>query len=178
MARRGFKTWLGRRFPAHLERSLYVGVSGLATLGLALTWQPLPGQAIWHGPWWLEGVAALGIASTLWCSSFFDHADFFGLRQAWHGRVEATQRLYIVGPYRWVRHPLMIGVLLFLWGHPVMSPTLLVLSGGLTLYIFLALPWEERELARTFGEEYEAYRRDVPLLIPWRRPAQRRIIER
>jgi protein-S-isoprenylcysteine O-methyltransferase Ste14 len=28
-----------------------------------------------------------------------------------------------------------------------------------TAYLALAIPWEERALVRTFGSEYEAYRR-------------------
>ena len=47
-----------------------------------------------------------------------------------------------------------------------------LLSGGMTVYILLALPLEERELIRKFGPAYEAYRRQVPALIPWRIPCR------
>jgi protein-S-isoprenylcysteine O-methyltransferase Ste14 len=60
--------------------------------------------------------------------------------------------------------------LLFLWGLPVMSPTLALLSGGLTAYVLRALWLEERDLRQEFGAAYEEYRRRVPALIPWRPP--------
>ncbi len=65
----------------------------------------------------------------------------------------------------------MVCLLVFLWAQPVMTPTLAMLSGGLTLYIVLAIPLEERDLLRRFGSAYEDYRRRVPAFIPWRRPA-------
>lgn len=168
MARSGFKRWLLRRIPAHLERSLYVALSGLLTLGLALTWQPLPGAPLWSGPTWIVAVASTGIVGVVWISFCFDHREFFGLRQSWTGEPQPPANLHIAGPYRWVRHPLMTATLVFLWGHPTMPRELLMLSGGLTLYVLLALPLEERDLAKTFGAAYQEYRRKVPALIPWR----------
>ena len=69
----------------------------------------------------------------------------------------------------------MTCTLLFLWGQPVMPPELALLNGGLTCYILLALPLEERDLRRQFGAAYDDYRRRVPALIPWRKPAPRLI---
>src|SRR5436305_1880558 len=43
MARHEFKERWTRFVPAHLERSLYVGLAGLLTLGLSITWQAVPG---------------------------------------------------------------------------------------------------------------------------------------
>src|SRR5262249_39834150 len=98
---------------------------------------------------------------------------FLGGRGA-GGRAPApAEPLRVGGPYRYVRHPLMTCTLLFLWGLPVMSPTLALLSGGLTAYILLALPLEERDLLRQFGPAYAAYRRRVPALIPPRPPGER-----
>jgi protein-S-isoprenylcysteine O-methyltransferase Ste14 len=101
---------------------------------------------------------------------WYDHAGLFGLRQAWE-ETPAEDRLLITGPYRFVRHPLMACFLVFLWGHAVMPPTLVLLAGGLTLYILVALRLEERDLLRRFGPAYAAYQRRVPALIPWRWPA-------
>lgn len=169
MARTWLKTRLARHFPQALERSLYVGVSGLIVLGLALTWQPLPGEPLWRGPTWIVGIAVLGGGILGWCCLQHDHGSFMGLRQAWGKPVEET--LHLDGLYRYVRHPLMLGMLLFLWGQPVMTPALAMLSAGMTVYILLALPLEERELARKFGPAYETYRQQAPALIPWRWPS-------
>lgn len=170
MARVGFKDWLGKFFPPHLERSLYVALSGMMVMGMAFTWQSLPGPMLWEGPAWVAGIACLGAAGVVWCSRAFDHLEFLGMRQAWTGRAEEQGKLEVRGPYRFVRHPLMLAVLLFLWGHPTMPLTLAVLSGGLTIYILVALRWEERDLVRQFGGEYERFRQRVPMILPRLRP--------
>lgn len=170
MARRGFKDRLTRWVPGYLERSVYVAASGLVTLVQPLIWQPLPGDDIWQGPVWLIGISLAGAAGAAVCFLQIDRADFLGLRQVGIGALpEQAEALRITGPYRWIRHPLMLGTLVFLWGLPTMPPELLLLDGGLTVYILLAIHLEEREMVRRFGAAYEAYRVKVPALIPWRR---------
>src|SRR5262249_20180457 len=93
-----------------------------------------------------------------------------GLRQAL-GREEPADRLLVRGPYRFIRHPLMTCLLVFLWAQPIMTPGLALLTGGLTGYIFLGTILEERDLMRRFPPGYSEYRRRVPAIIPWRRPA-------
>ncbi len=172
MARAGFKRAWARWVPSHLQRSVYAGLSGLLVLGLAATWQPLPGAALWRGPPWLVAVplsAALGLVLV---NRRFDHAGLFGLRQVREqGRHPTADRLLVVGPYRWVRHPLMACLLVFLWAQPVMTPTLAALSLGLTAYVAVGVILEERDLVSRFGDAYLSYRRRVPALVPWRRPA-------
>ncbi len=168
MARAGFKRAWTRVVPPELERAIYVGFSGLLVAGLSFTWQPIPGEPLWHLPSWFVGVSLAGIAGTGAVLMWHDGPRFLGLRQAWESGPAPDEPLCVAGPYRYVRHPLMSCTLLFLWGLPVMSPTLALLSGGLTVYILLALPLEERDLRRQFGAAYEAYRSRVPALVPWR----------
>jgi protein-S-isoprenylcysteine O-methyltransferase Ste14 len=169
MARDGFnRAWL-RVVPARLERSVYAACSGVLLLALAAAWQPLPGPPWWSGPWWLSGVAVAGALGLSAVNLAYDHAGLFGLRQAWE-ESPTEDRLQITGPYRFVRHPLMACLLVVLWGHAVMPPTLALLAGGLSVYIFLGLAFEERDLLRRFGPAYSDYRRRVPALVPWRRP--------
>jgi protein-S-isoprenylcysteine O-methyltransferase Ste14 len=173
MARECFKRRWTRVVPAALERSVYAALSGALLTGLALTWQPIPGPAFWLLPVGLVVVplaAGLGLAAI---NARFDHAGLFGLRQAWAaGRALPPEWLQVVGPYRFVRHPLMVCLLAFLWLQPVMPPTLALLSGGLTGYIAVGLIFEERDLLKRFGPAYAAYRRRVPALVPWRPPAR------
>jgi protein-S-isoprenylcysteine O-methyltransferase Ste14 len=44
----------------------------------------------------------------------------------------------------------------------------MMMNGGLTLYVLIALELEENDLVRDYGEEYEKYRKEVPMLIPWK----------
>ena len=169
MARSGFKQAWTHWVPPALERSIYVAASGLVTLVLPLVWQPLPGEALWQDQYWLLPISLAGAVGVALCCRSFDHLEFFGLRQVGFGRPTAeADGLRINGVYRWVRHPLMVTTLLFLWAQPTMLPELLLLNGGLTLYILIAIHLEERELVRKFGQAYEDYRRRVPALVPWK----------
>jgi len=167
MARQSFKQWLTRWLPAALERSLYVAVSGILLAALTLGWQPLPGEPLWHGPLWIVAISLLaGLGAGLCCASF-NHTAFFGLRQAWTGNADAAGPLRIDGPYRFVRHPLMLGLLISLWAQPIMPPELLMMNVGWTVYILVATRLEERDLVRDFGAAYEKYRSEVATLIPF-----------
>jgi protein-S-isoprenylcysteine O-methyltransferase Ste14 len=102
----------------------------------------------------------------------FDHLGLFGLRQAWSvSPCPRFEQLCVLGPYRYIRNPLMTCLLVVLWGQPILPPTLALLSGGLSAYIAVGLVYEERNLARRFGPAYVAYRSRVPALLPWRLPA-------
>ncbi len=172
MARDGFKHRWTHIVPAHLERSIYAAVSGLLLLGMALTWQPIPGPEWWRGPLCLAPLPLIPLLGLVLVNLRFDHAGLFGLRQAWaRNKPQPPERLLIVGPYRYIRHPLMACLLAFLWAAPVMSPSLALLSGGLTAYIAVGVFFEERDLMRRFYPLYAAYRRRVSAVLPWRRPA-------
>jgi protein-S-isoprenylcysteine O-methyltransferase Ste14 len=177
MARNGFKRHLTRFVPATLERAIYVATSGVLLIALCLLWQPLGGPEIWHVPDLFAAVALGGGCGLAFITQSYDHLGLFGIGQVWRPQQTAKEQLQIVGPYRWVRHPLMSCTLVLLWGWPVMTPTLAVLSGGLTLYIFVALPLEENTLMARFGDAYRDYRRRVPAYLPWRGPVPRAVIE-
>lgn len=172
MARTAWKRFWTRVVPPRLERSVYAALSGLVLMGMASTWQPLPGEPLWRAPRWLVVLPLTAAVGLTWVNVRFDHPGLFGLRQAWEqGREPTPERLLVVGPYRFVRHPLMACLLAFLWVHPVLPPGLALLSGGLTAYIILGVTLEERDLLRRFGSAYADYRRRVPRFVPWRRPA-------
>ena len=89
---------------------------------------------------------------------------------------DQTTRLTIVGLYRYVRNPMaVLGILqglmvaLYFGSWPV---ALYALCGAF-VWEFVAKPPEERDLARRFGEEYEAYRREVKCWVPQLRPYKR-----
>jgi protein-S-isoprenylcysteine O-methyltransferase Ste14 len=163
MARTAFKNRLGV-----LGRSIYVAASGIVLGAVVLFWQPIPGEPLWHGPIWIVAISLLAALGTGLCCASFDHTRFLGLAQAWTGTAEVRGPLRIDGPYRHVRHPLMLGLLITIWAQPIMPMELLMMNGGMTIYIVFAIGLEERDLLREFGAEYEAYRKKVPAIIPWR----------
>ena len=60
-----------------------------------------------------------------------------------------------------VRHPLYLGWALFVFGAPDMTLTRFSFAAISTAYLAVAIPFEEIGLVRTFGSDYEAYRRQV-----------------
>ena len=94
-----------------------------------------------------------------------DTLSFVGLRQLFEGEKRPS-RLVTQGLYRWVRHPLYLAGLLFIWLTPVMSQNSLVVICAATVYIIVGAMFEERKLKREFGAAYEEYKAETPMLIP------------
>jgi len=100
--------------------------------------------------------ALLGEALRLWAS----------------GHIEKTQRLATGGPYAHTRNPLYVGSALI--GLAVAAACVSAAVGlCVALYLAAFYPTVMREeadfLRRKFGEEYEAWAREVPMFLP--RPA-------
>jgi protein-S-isoprenylcysteine O-methyltransferase Ste14 len=76
--------------------------------------------------------------------------------------------LFEKGIHGYVRHPLYLGTFLLIWGFFLLFPygSLLVTNIIITLYTLLGIFYEEKKLIRDFGEKYESYKREVPMLFP------------
>ncbi len=176
MARKWFKDWWTRIVPKPIERSTYVLFSSFALLLLFWQWRPLGGVA-WSiedpvGRFVLYGLFAFGWGLVLVSTFLINHFDLFGLRQVWlylQGRPYTTLTFGTPGPYRLVRHPLYAGWLFAFWMTPTMTLAHLLFSIATTAYILVAIQLEERDLVREHGDSYQAYRRSVPMLIPFKR---------
>lgn len=175
LARRAVKERITARFPAALERSLYSLVAGIQIALLCGGWRALP-LPIWNVPaewatlrlllWAIQG-AGWGVV-VLALLTIRD-AHLFGLRQAWsaaRGVPYVAPAFESRGIYRRIRHPIYAGTLLAFWATPEMSQGRLLLVGVLTVYLFIGLAFEERDLERELGEAYRAHRRAVPGFFP------------
>jgi methanethiol S-methyltransferase len=173
MARPAFKKWLTRTVPEAAERSTYVLASSLALILLFWGWQPMGGE-IWtvEDPVWravLYGLFAFGWLLVLVTTFLINHFDLFGLRQVWlylRGKQYTHLRFVTPGPYRMVRHPLYVGWLFAFWATPTMTAAHLLFAIVTTVYILVAIQFEERDLLDVHGVDYENYRSRVPMLIP------------
>jgi protein-S-isoprenylcysteine O-methyltransferase Ste14 len=80
-----------------------------------------------------------------------------------------TQKLIIVGPFRYCRNPMTLGTLLAYTGVAVwvgsFSALLAVLVLALLLLAYLK-GIEEQELELRFGEEYLEYKKNTPFILP------------
>jgi protein-S-isoprenylcysteine O-methyltransferase Ste14 len=173
MARPEFKTVWTRLIPQPIERSTYVLLSCLALILLMWQW-----RAIETPIWDLQNGAARAVVWELFVvgwlmvpvvSLMISHFDLFGVRQVWlHFRQREYSALPFHTPmlYARMRHPLYVGWLLAFWATPTMTVGHLLLAGGLTAYILVAIVFEERDLLNHFGRQYAEYRRRVPMFIP------------
>jgi protein-S-isoprenylcysteine O-methyltransferase Ste14 len=166
LARSGPKRLVASRAPV-LERSLYTWTASLLFIMVCGLWETVPGTIyVLDGPWRLLGYAAqaAGAALTLRSSAALDVLDLAGVRQVQRARAGTTARITALetgGLYGMVRHPLYSGWALMVCGSPDMTATRATFAVVSTAYLMLAIPWEERSLVRTFGQDYEAYRRRV-----------------
>jgi protein-S-isoprenylcysteine O-methyltransferase Ste14 len=173
MARAGVKRFL----PAAAERSTFVLVASLLLMAVLAWWQPVPAP-VWHigRPWSLPVWAVYGLGWIIVVGSTYmiDHADFLGLKQAWrHARREAysppafRQRFL----YAWLRHPMMLGLIVTFWATPEMSAGHLFFAVSSTAYIAVGIRFEERSLRADLGPVYDDYAARVPALLPLKRRA-------
>jgi methanethiol S-methyltransferase len=178
MARRGFKRRLAAVLPAAAERSTYVLAASLILLATFWQWQPLP-AVIWRvsaQPWQglIWALYAIGWLFAVAATFMIDHLDFLGLKQAgWGGadRPGGPGSLTVRMAYRWVRHPMMLGLIVAFWATPSMTAGHLLFAAAGTGYILVGIQFEERDLRREFGEVYRHYAEQVPALVPVRSPA-------
>ena len=170
MARSGAKRWLQRHLPPEIERATYVWVASVLFVVVCLLWRELPGM-VYNTTGWVRwgglGAQGIGVGIIALAVSTLDPLDLAGVRQAMR-RTDGTNSngqadtLHYRGPYRWVRHPIYLGWVLVVFGAPDMPSTRLAFACISTAYLVIAIPWEERSMAETFGDEYRHYQKNVP----------------
>jgi protein-S-isoprenylcysteine O-methyltransferase Ste14 len=166
-ARTRLRTWIEQRVPAGMERSIYVWIASVLFLGISAAWRPVPG-VLWHvsGP----GAALMRLAQlaggvlAVVAARRLDPLTLAGVRQAFAGTPAsaAEQRTpdaasLEAGPYAVIRHPIYLGWFLMVWCSPLMNGTRLLFVAASCLYILVAIPFEERDLRRSFGPAYAEY---------------------
>ena len=167
LARTPMREFVRRHLPPHLERTLYTWTASLLFIAVCALWRPVPGivYAATGARWWPgAAVQAAGVAITFRGSAAIDVLDLAGVRQVrTAGEAHSPQHaaLETTGVYGIVRHPIYLGWVLLVFGTPTMTATRLTFAAVSTLYLAIAVPWEERSLVEAFGAEYEAYRRRV-----------------
>ncbi len=195
-AREPFKDALGRRTSRfvveYFWRLLYCLLSYLwfYKVVASLHWGLHPENDIWliqYPHWVWQVITAVHLGSIMLLYAAFlqsDYLEFVGLKQAWHGvwtwlsrpqpqspvKLFGTHYLEVRGVYGWVRHPMLVGGLLFLvTSGPSMNN--IIFSLMYTLYMLIGGHYEERRLIRIFGRDYLAYRSRVGAYFPrlWQR---------
>jgi protein-S-isoprenylcysteine O-methyltransferase Ste14 len=94
------------------------------------------------------------------------------LGPAWSFVPKADQGTGLVttGPYRFVRHPIYLGLALLAMGQALAFgswPALMIVLSGIVPTFAWRARAEEKLLSRTFGERYAVYRQRTKMIIPY-----------
>ncbi len=119
----------------------------------------LPEPVGWVG----LGLTVLGIGFAVWSiATLGRHYDL-------ELEIHRDHELVRTGPYRLVRHPIYTGLGLHFAGACLATGNLLLIAGTLLVTypaLFLRAKTEERLLRERFGAAYDAYTREVGMLVP------------
>ena|SRR5688572_20122394 len=145
-------------------------VFALVTLGLIL-WYQFSIQSPWLIPvkfyLFIPGIiiALTGSFIMIICiyKYFYEVSGLLALQNP-----ETKNTLQQSGLHQFVRHPLYLGTLLFIWGLFLIFPLLnnILACVVITVYTLFGIRLEEKKLRLEFGESYNEYARKVPKLIP------------
>jgi protein-S-isoprenylcysteine O-methyltransferase Ste14 len=147
--------------------ALFIGFVLVYLPGRFLSWSGIAEPATTGAPQ-VAGMilVAIGTAIAFWCLLTF---VFIG--KGTPAPFDPPRKLVIRGPYRFVRNPMYIGAGMTIAGTALYyeSLSIAIYTGlfFLITHLFVVL-YEEPTLRRTFGDEYEAYRRRTKRWWPTR----------
>lgn len=178
MIRKPFRAWLARFIDRRYHAVIYGIASGIALAAVVLLWQPsraplydLTGVARHLS----QGLSIAAFGFFVWgaCSLRpFDPLGLVPLVAHLRNKPESSPVFVARGPYRWVRHPLYLAVLVLIWSCPEMTMDRLLFQLLWSVWILLGAWLEEADLLAEYGDAYRAYCREVSFFIPW--PKQRK----
>jgi protein-S-isoprenylcysteine O-methyltransferase Ste14 len=176
LIRRGIKQRLAKFIRVEYYNAFYGLTSGIALLLVLLFWQKSPGL-IAHADgilyWMLYLLFFLCFAGFFWGGRSLGSFDTLGVKPLMRyisKRPDKTQKITAKGPYRWVRHPLYLFLIIMFWSCPVLTIDRLIFNIMWTAWMVVATYLEDRDLHREFGSQYSEYSSRVPMLIPYRIP--------
>jgi protein-S-isoprenylcysteine O-methyltransferase Ste14 len=123
---------------------------------------PLPFPPWVHG----IGVALIVLGGTI---AIFCTAAIFAPGSSRPAPYDAGGAFTIAGPYRYVRNPFMLGVILALWGEAILLGRIVMMLYAvlLTWAIHLwVIFYEEPSLRKGLGRQYQDYLAAVPRWVP------------
>ncbi|MFT7666963.1 MAG: protein-S-isoprenylcysteine O-methyltransferase Ste14 [Patiriisocius sp.] len=175
MARPAFKKWITGVISPAIERSTYVLLSSLALLLIYWQWQPIT-TIVWKAEnetiaMIITGVFFFGWLVVFLSTFMINHFELFGLKQIFDNlknKLTENPKFQTNFFYKIVRHPIMLGFIIAFWATPLMTVGHLIFSITTTVYIIVAVKYfEEKDLRKFIGKEYEDYQNRVPMIIPF-----------
>lgn len=181
---------VGRRYRDGLYRGFYIVQSIVTTASAARLFSRLPdrelhqARAPWNGL--LRAIQIAGLALLARAVSIVGFLRLSGIEQLSallqgkepvpapeaqgppptpDGQVDAR------GPFRAIRHPDNLPIILILWAFPRMTVNRLTLAIAASVYAVLGSWHEDHRLRAAYGEPFADYCRRIPMMIPrlWRK---------
>lgn len=171
--------WLG--IPDNYRAAVYAIASGAVLAGVVLFWQASPTvlfeirgaiQLL------LRTFFVLAMIGMMWCFWALRPFDLFGhipITLGLQGRESRPPQFVVRGPYLWVRHPVYFFTLVLIWMSPGETLDRWLFNLLWSCWIVVGAHFEERDLVAEFGERFRRYQKVVPMLLPWRGPAGRKM---
>ena len=172
MIRHSFQQWTARFMDEKYNGALFTIVSSVALLAVVLLWQESSytlGSAQGAFRWVLRVAFVTSFVGFNWgirCLGSFDTFGVRSIRRSLRGHNTKPPVFMVAGPYRWVRHPLYLFVIIMIWSSPNLTLDRLLFNVLWTAWIVIGAVLEERDLVDQFGDDYRSYQKDVPMLIP------------
>ena len=174
MIRKAFRRRLSALLAEHYHGVLYTVASAVVLVVLVLFWQSSATTLIslqGIARWMMQGAFFASLLGMVWGMLALRGFDVFGNRAVLahiSGSPDASPPFTVRGPYQWVRHPLYFFTLVLIWSSPDVTLDRLLFNVLFTGWIVVGTRLEERDLVAEFGEDYSAYQRHVPMLIPYK----------
>ena len=111
-------------------------------------------------------------------SFWLRHNAIQALGRFWSLHVEIREQHEFVenGPFRWVRHPTYLSMILELLAAALMLNAFFTLAAVLVLFVpilMIRVHIEETALVEKFGQLYRSYQDRTPAIFPYKWPIQR-----
>lgn len=172
MIRRSFRRRLRGLIPSYYQGAVYTFASGFVLLIFVVSWQGsdiivfeadgLPGNL-------MRTFYFLSILGTCWGLRALRPVDMFGLDpiiKNLQSKPPPSHPFRVRGPYRWVRHPLYLFMIVLFWSYPAPTADRLLFNILWTAWVLVGTILEERDLVEDFGDAYRDYQTNVPMLVP------------
>jgi protein-S-isoprenylcysteine O-methyltransferase Ste14 len=173
MIRKPFRRWLAGFVPEEYAGAIYAIASGIVLLLVILLWRGsthtiLTPSGLFR--WSLHAVSFLCLLGFYWgvkALRFFDPLGLRPILNRLRGRNPKPTPITVAGPYRRVRHPLYLFMILMIWSCPDLTRDRLLFNLLWTVWIVIGSYFEEIDLVAEFGDAYREYQKRVPMLVPF-----------
>jgi protein-S-isoprenylcysteine O-methyltransferase Ste14 len=159
---------IGGCLPGPLYGCFFTATTCLSLLFLILAWQT-SSIVLWNLDGWarfaIQGAYVLSWGALIYTMSPTGYGFQTGWTPFWswvRGQPPPRRRFVTRGVYQWLRHPVYLSFLGQIWFTPTMTLDRGLLTGLLTIYIFIGSALKDRRLVGYLGDVYRQYQERVP----------------